>query len=93
MVMSRGVSLTDLEQGGTRPPGFDTNTVFSKKKNKVNIYFVIGGILVALLIIGLIIYSIKQVNSRSAFLTQKRLRFTPPAHGSFSTFLPAAIRA
>jgi len=34
MVMSRGVSLTDLEHGGTRPSGFDTNTVFSKKKKQ-----------------------------------------------------------
>jgi hypothetical protein len=63
MVMSRGVSLTDLEQGGTRPPGFDTNTVFSKKKNKVNTYFIVGGILVGLLIVGLIIYALMQVKS------------------------------
>lgn len=63
MVMSRGVSLTDLEQGGVRPPGFDTNTVFSKKKNKVNTYFLIGGIAVGLLIIGLIIFALKQVNT------------------------------
>lgn len=65
MVMSRGVSLTDLEQGGNRPPGFDTNTVFSKKKNKVNTYFIIGGIVVGLVIVGLIIYALKQVNSGS----------------------------
>jgi predicted component of type VI protein secretion system len=63
MVVSRGVSLTDLEQGGTRPPGFDTNTVFSKKKNKVNTYFIIGGIIVGLIIIGLIVYLFTQVNS------------------------------
>jgi len=63
MVMSRGVSLTDLEQGGTRAPGFDTNTVFSKKKNKVNTYFIIGGVVVGLVIVGLIIYALKQVNS------------------------------
>ena len=63
MVMSRGVSLTDLEQGGTRPPGFDTNTVFSKKKNKVNTYFIIGGIVVALIIVGLIFYALSQVKS------------------------------
>ena len=59
MVMSRGVSLTDLEQGGTRPPGFDTNTVFSKKKNKVNTYFIIGGIVVAVIIVVLIIIALK----------------------------------
>ena len=59
MVMSRGVSLNDLEQGGTRPPGFDTNTVFSKKKNKVNTYFIIGGIVVAVIIVVLIVIALK----------------------------------
>jgi pSer/pThr/pTyr-binding forkhead associated (FHA) protein len=50
MIMPRGVSLDQLEQGGARPPGFDTNTAFSKKTNKVNKVFVIGGILIGLLI-------------------------------------------
>src|ERR1700730_1142989 len=40
MVIPRGVSLTDLEQGGARPTGFDTNTAFSRKKPKVNLYFI-----------------------------------------------------
>jgi hypothetical protein len=62
MVMSRGVSLTDLEQGGTRPPGFDTNTVFSKKKNKVNTYFIIGGVVVAVIIVVLIVIALKAAN-------------------------------
>lgn len=59
MVMSRGVSLNDLEQGGTRPPGFDTNTVFTKKKNKVNTYFIIGGVVVAVIIVVLIVIALK----------------------------------
>ena len=63
MVMSRGVSLTDLEQGGTRPPGFDTNTVFSKKKNKVNTYFIIGGVVVAIIIVVLIVIALKAASS------------------------------
>jgi len=63
MVMPRGVSLTDLEQGGTRPPGFDTNTVFSKKKNKVNTYFIIGGIVVAVIIVVLIVIALKAASS------------------------------
>jgi pSer/pThr/pTyr-binding forkhead associated (FHA) protein len=62
MIMPRGVSLDQLEQGGARPPGFDTNTAFSKKTNKVNKVFVIGGILIGLLIVGLIVYSLMQVN-------------------------------
>jgi pSer/pThr/pTyr-binding forkhead associated (FHA) protein len=62
MIMPRGVSLNQLEQGGARAPGFDTNTAFSKKTNKVNKVFLIGGILIGLLIVGLIVYSLLQVN-------------------------------
>src|SRR5450432_1418977 len=44
MLIPRGVSLDQLEKGGGRAPGFDTNTSFSKKSNKVNKYFIIIGI-------------------------------------------------
>jgi len=60
MVIPRGVSLEQLEQGGGRPAGFDTNTAFAKKSNKTNRYFLIIGILVGLVIIGLIIYALNQ---------------------------------
>ena len=63
MVMTRGVSLTDLEQGGTRPTGFDTNTVFSKKKSKANLYFIIGGVVLVLVIVVLIIVALNAVKS------------------------------
>jgi hypothetical protein len=63
MVIPRGVSLSELEQGGTKPGGFSTNTAFSKKKSKVNIYFVIGGIVVAVVILVLILVLISQVHS------------------------------
>jgi hypothetical protein len=56
MIIPRGVSLTDLEQSGVRPSGFDTNTVFSKKSNKTNKYFLIGGIIVGVVILGLILF-------------------------------------
>jgi hypothetical protein len=62
MVIPRGVSLSDLEQGGTRPAGFNTNTAFSKKKNKGNLYFIIGGIVVALVIVVLIIVLINKAS-------------------------------
>ncbi len=58
MIMPRGVSLGELESGGGRPAGFDTNKEFSKKSDKVNHIFLIIGIVAALLIIGLIIYAI-----------------------------------
>lgn len=61
LVIPRGVSLNALEQSGARPPsGFDTNAAFSKKTNKVNKYFIIGGIAVGLIIVGLIVFLIKQ---------------------------------
>jgi hypothetical protein len=63
MVVPRGVSLSDLEQGGTRPSGFSTNTAFSKKKSKINIYFVVGGIVVAVVIIVLILILISKVHA------------------------------
>ena len=51
MIMQRGtggVSLNDLEKGPIGG-GLDTK-VFAKKTNKVNLYFLIGGIIVALVI-------------------------------------------
>jgi pSer/pThr/pTyr-binding forkhead associated (FHA) protein len=63
MLIPRGVSLDQLEQGGTRSSGFDTNASFSKKTNKVNKFFIIGGIVVAVVIIGLLIYALLQVNA------------------------------
>ena len=61
MLIPRGVSLEQLEQGG-RPPGFDKNKSFSKKTNSVNRWFLIGGILVGILIVGLLIYALKLAN-------------------------------
>jgi hypothetical protein len=58
MVMPRGVSLGELEKGGGRPAGFDTNKEFSKKSNKVNHIFLVIGIVAGLLIIGLILYAL-----------------------------------
>ena len=63
MLIPRGVSLGDLEKGGT-PPGFDKNTSFSKKTNKVNKYFIIIGIVVAVVIIGLLVYALSLANHK-----------------------------
>jgi pSer/pThr/pTyr-binding forkhead associated (FHA) protein len=56
LVMQRGVSLNELEQG-TRSGGFGTKgSGFSKKDDKVNkIFWVVAG-LVGLLIVGLLFY-------------------------------------
>jgi pSer/pThr/pTyr-binding forkhead associated (FHA) protein len=63
MVIPRGVSLNDLEQSGVRPSGFDTNASFSKKSNKTNKYFLIGGIVVGVIILGLIVYALMQAGA------------------------------
>jgi pSer/pThr/pTyr-binding forkhead associated (FHA) protein len=64
MIIPRGVSLEQLEQGGARAPGFDTKgTGFSKKTNKVNTYFIIGGIIVGVIIVVLILVALKSAGS------------------------------
>jgi hypothetical protein len=55
IVMQRGVSLDQLAE--PRSAGFDTATSgFTKKTNKVNRYFLVGGILVGVLILGVLLY-------------------------------------
>lgn len=56
VVMSRGVSLTDLEQGAR---GFDTSGKgFTKKDNKANKIFLIAAIVVGVIIIGLVVFAL-----------------------------------
>ncbi len=51
MVMQRGVSLDELEQG-PRTTGFDTaSKAFSKKSNQTNRLFLIGGIITAAVVV------------------------------------------
>ena len=54
MVIQRGVSLSELEQGPVA--GFDTGSnAFSKKSNQVNRYFIIGGAIIGVAILAVII--------------------------------------
>jgi pSer/pThr/pTyr-binding forkhead associated (FHA) protein len=53
MVIPRGVSLSELESGG-RPPGFDTNKEFTKKRNKAGIYFWLGVAVMGVVIVALL---------------------------------------
>jgi pSer/pThr/pTyr-binding forkhead associated (FHA) protein len=56
LVMQRGVSLGELEQGA-RSGGFDTKSKgFSKKDNKANKIFLILGIALGLIIVGLLLW-------------------------------------
>jgi hypothetical protein len=61
MLIPRGVSLEELETGA-RKTGFDKT--FSKKTNKVNRWFLIIGIVVGLLILGLLYYAFAQTNHK-----------------------------
>ncbi len=57
MVMKRGVSLNDFEQGSRA--GFETvSKGFSKKDNKVNKFFLIGGVVVGVIIVVLLIIAL-----------------------------------
>lgn len=63
MVMSRGVSLSELESGG-RKTGLDTSSrVFSKKKNRSGFYFWIGAGIGIFIIIALILFALNQVKN------------------------------
>lgn len=65
MIIPRGVSLEQLEQGGTRQPALDTkNTGFAKKTNKVNTYFIIGGVVVFVIILVLIIFALNMASGK-----------------------------
>jgi pSer/pThr/pTyr-binding forkhead associated (FHA) protein len=58
LVMQRGVSLNELEQG-TRTSGFDTKgSGFSKKDDKGSKIFWIVAAVVGLLIVGVLIYAL-----------------------------------
>jgi pSer/pThr/pTyr-binding forkhead associated (FHA) protein len=64
MVIPRGVSLEQLEQGGARTTSFDgKSTGFSKKTNKINTYFIVGGIVFFVIIVVLILVAVKSAGS------------------------------
>ncbi len=60
MVISKGVSLEQLEHG---PQGFDTTRgAFTRKTNKTNLYFIIGGVVLLVVIAGLILYLLNSIH-------------------------------
>ncbi len=60
LVIPRGVSLNEFDQGARG--GFDTaGKGFTKKVNKVNKMFLIGGIIFGVIIIGLLVYIVTVV--------------------------------
>ena len=61
---ARGVSLSELESGG-RPPGFDTASTFTKKRNQVGTYFWIGAVVIGIVIIVLLMYALSLANGHN----------------------------
>ena len=62
MVIPRGVSLDQLEQG-SNTKGLGSATAFSKKKNKTNVIFIVVGVVVAIVIVVLLVIVFSQVGS------------------------------
>ena len=61
VVMTRGVNLTDLEQGAK---GFDTSGKgFTKKDNKANKIFLIVAIVVGVIILGIVLFALMSASS------------------------------
>jgi pSer/pThr/pTyr-binding forkhead associated (FHA) protein len=61
MVMQRGVSLNELEQG-SRPGGFDTSSKgFSKKDNKGNKIFWIAAAVFGFVIVVLLLFALTKI--------------------------------
>ena len=61
MAMTRGVNLTDLEQGAK---GFDTSGKgFTKKDNKANKIFLIVAIVVGVIILGIVLFALMSASS------------------------------
>jgi len=55
-VMQQGVKLNELEQGTQKITTFDKNSPFKKKSNKTTLIFIIVGVVIALAIIGTLIF-------------------------------------
>jgi predicted component of type VI protein secretion system len=61
-VIQRGVSLTELEQGGPKTGSFNNTTVFGKKKKNPNKIFIVIGSIIGVIILVLIIVGFVLVN-------------------------------
>ena len=59
MIITRGVK-SELETG-TKNVALDKDSPFRKKNNKVNMIFIVGGIGLGLVILGLVIFAVSQI--------------------------------
>jgi hypothetical protein len=59
MIITRGVK-SKLETG-TKNVALDKDSPFRKKNNKVNMIFIVGGIVLGVVILGLVIFAVSQI--------------------------------
>jgi len=57
VVLPQGVKLNELETSGAKPVKFSSDSQFSKKSNKANLVFIIIGVVLGLVVVGLLIYA------------------------------------
>jgi pSer/pThr/pTyr-binding forkhead associated (FHA) protein len=63
MVLPQGVKMNELEGGGTKSVVMDKNSPFAKKSNKANKVFIIIGVILGVVIIGLILLTATKLHS------------------------------
>lgn len=59
-VVSQGVALTELEKGSGKPVKFESTTQFVKKSSKVNLIFLVIGIILAITVIVLLVIAFRK---------------------------------
>jgi pSer/pThr/pTyr-binding forkhead associated (FHA) protein len=61
--VSQGVKLDDLDSG-THTVVFEKDSAFKKKSNKVNLVFIVVGVVLAAVVIALIVFAITKVQNQ-----------------------------
>ncbi len=61
-VIPRGVKMNEFEQGPSQIK-FDKNSGFAKKKDKTNTIFIVVGVVLAVIIIGIMVFAMMKVGT------------------------------
>ncbi|MDB6038467.1 MAG: domain containing protein [Verrucomicrobiales bacterium] len=61
-VIPRGVKMNEFEQGPSQVK-FDKNSGFAKKKDKTNMIFIVVGVVLAVIIIGIMVFAMMKVGA------------------------------
>lgn len=66
VVLTQGVKLNELETDAAKPTAFATDSTFAKRTNKANKIFIVVGVLLGLIVVGLLIYAIMRAGELNA---------------------------